>query len=136
MKNFVTLPWHSSSLKYLWILGTCFGLIWSSLENANLWVSNIKKYLFLYYYLVLRYKILLWITFVSFSAVVHSKPHREPKEKSHPLASQSQTYTLHKKNKTQKESQGKLHGKPRSARVAGLPLGSMDATTVNNRSGK
>ena len=33
--------------------------------------------------------------------------------------------------------QGKLHGKPRSARVTGLPLGSMDATTIGcgNRSG-
>ncbi|XP_034233910.1 DNA-binding protein Ets97D-like [Thrips palmi] len=72
-----------------------------------------------------------------FVAVVHSKPHREPKEKSHPLASQSQTYTFSKKTKTPRESQGKLHGKPRSARAAGLPLGSMDATTIgcNNRSG-
>lgn len=69
-----------------------------------------------------------------FAAVVHTKSMKEPKEKSHAVASRNQTY-VH--SKSQKGGQGKLHGKPRSSRMSGLPLGSMDATTIGcgNRSG-
>lgn len=70
-----------------------------------------------------------------FVAVVHTKAMKEPKDKSHALASRNQTYVHSKGQKA--PNQGKLHGKPRSARASGLPLGSMDATNLGcgNRSG-
>lgn len=80
-----------------------------------------------------------------FVAVVHTKTMREPKDRSREskdksrepkaLASRTQTYIQTKGPKG--SGQGKLHGKPRSARASGLPLGSMDATTIGcgNRSG-